>query len=57
MAYRGHGTRTLNFPRLSTPTARRLNAGDYWFWAEKDGIVSQGFKYSIDGSDTLDLAV
>ncbi len=57
MAYIGEGTRTLSFPRLSTPTDSRLQAGDYWFWAEKDGILSKGLKYSIEGSDTLDLTV
>jgi hypothetical protein len=57
MAYKGEGTRTLPFPRLSTPTDRELRVGDYWFWAEKDGIVSKGLKYSVEGSDTLDLPV
>jgi hypothetical protein len=57
MAYKGEGTRTWPFPRLSTPTSRKLRVGDYWFWAEKDGIVSKGLKYNIEGSEILDLPV
>jgi hypothetical protein len=57
MAYKGEGTRTLLFPRLSTPTERKLTVGDYWFWAKKDGVLAEGLKYSIEGSDILDLPV
>lgn len=57
MAYKGEVNHSLVFGRLSTPTSRKLEAGDYWFWAQKDGTVSAGFMYSIEGSDILDLPV
>jgi hypothetical protein len=57
MAYKGDGTHTRAFGRLSTPTDRNLKVGDYWFWAEKGAVVSGGLKFSIEGDDTLDLVV
>jgi hypothetical protein len=57
MGHRGDGTHTRPFGRLSTPTDRNLSIGDYWFWAEKDGVVSGGLRYSIVGDDILDLVV
>jgi hypothetical protein len=53
----GKGTHMRRFPRLSTPTDRELNVGDFWFWAEKDGIVSGGLEYGIEGPVVLDLVV
>lgn len=51
MAYKGDGTHTRAFGRLSTPTARNMRVGDYWFWAERGATVSTGLKYSIEGDD------
>lgn len=57
MAYKGEGTHTRAFGRLSTPTDRNLKVGDYWFWAEKGEVVAGGLKYNVEGDDTIDLVV